>query len=637
MEDKDRKMIKGLGLTYQNESSLFKVFAPEVDLIVLALYKSDQTLERVTLEMSKDSSGVHSIKVSGDLKGQFYTYLVEDKEVTDPYSYAVSVNGIRSAIVDLSETDPLGFKEHVIPVHEKTKSVIYELHVKDFTYDKSSNAEHRGKYLGLVERGLMSNGMSVGIDHLIELGITHVHLMPIYDFVTVNEEEAYFNNDDNYNWGYDPEHYNAPEGSYARDPRDPVNRILELKTMIMKLHEANISVIMDAVYNHTYRGMNSNFNVLYPNYYYRLDSHGNFSDGSGCGNEFASEKPMASQFILDSLEFWVNEYKIDGFRFDLFALTDKDTVVSIVDRLQELNPNIMIYGEPWTGGLSSLPYNKLTLKGLQKNQGFAFFNDTFRDALKGDNDGHYGGFAQGHREGKANVIEGIRGSLANGHHSGFTENASESINYVNSHDNLILQDKLMRVSPYLTKEQYIRKNKFIFAVQFLAQGIPFIHAGNEFMRTKNMDNNSYKSGMAVNSIDWTLKEENKELFHFVKELIFFKRNCPQLNLDSRYEIEKKLKVLDTSSAEAVIVYTLEVIKDKQYYLIIFNGSSEDKILFTKAITKSIKAGYHVNFDDLKLMKIFGMKGFLTEDFNRWSPHGVITKPGSIAIWTVGIS
>ncbi len=625
--------MSNFGVNYSKEQSTFKVYAPLIDKITLALYKSANVINRTLYEMEKSDEGIFSMSINADLDGYFYTYLVNGNEVSDPYSTAVSLNGVRSAIINLEDTNPPGFFDVPQVSHKKSASVIYELHVIDFTYSKTSNSKARGKNLGLIEAGLLNEGIRVGIDHLKELGITHVHLMPVYDFVTVDEDPKYFYEDSNYNWGYDPLHYNVPEGSYASDPSDPKNRIYELKKLIMELHKANIGVILDVVYNHTFFSETSNFNVLYPDYYYRKDSNNNFSNGSGCGNELASEKEMVRKFIIDSVLYWAKEYRVDGFRFDLIALIDRDSVYSIVERLKEINPHILIYGEPWTAGPSSLSYDKLTLKGVQINQGFAFFNDIFRDAIKGDNDGYYKGFAQSNVANKNNTLLGLLGSLRGYYNAGVTENATESINYVNSHDNLIIQDKLIKLYPNLDKQAYIKLNKFIFAIMFFAQGIPFIHAGNEFMRTKNLDQNSYNSGSNLNSINWDLKEENHELNEFMRELIILKRNYPEFQLDTRHEIESKIKVLETSSDETFIVYTIESIKENKYLL---NGKLEEKILFTENIKRHLKKSYNFDFEDIQLDKIFGMNGFILEEVDRWDPYGVITRSQSAAIWEVKI-
>ncbi len=620
--------------------SKFRVLAPTKNDVRLLIYDDYLDIKRQEYKMEKDNEGIFSYEIKGDLKGKFYTFLVDGKnEVTDPYSYATSLNGIRSAIIDLNDTNPKGWESHSIPeTSNACASVIYEVHIKDFTVHKTSNVKHRGKYLGFVEEGTTFNGFTTGIDHLKELGITHVHLMPVYDFLTVKEEAEYFYEDSNYNWGYDPEHYNVPEGSYSLEPENPGTRIKELKTLIMKLHEAGMSVVLDVVYNHTYRTQDSNFNVLYPNYYYRTLEDNTFSDGSGCGNEIATEKLMVKEFIKYSLIYWLKEFKVDGFRFDLMGLMDVFTVEEIVADLKEIKEDILIYGEPWVGGKSALAYNKLSLKGSQYNKGFAFFNDVFRDAVKGNNDGFDHGFVQGNLHAKNATETGLVGSIAyDDDHIGFAHSANETINYVNSHDNLIIYDKLALTFPDATEKELLRHNKFALSLPLLAQGIPFIHAGNEFLRSKNFVHNSYNSPISVNAIDWSLKEKNKAIFRYVRDIIAFRKSYPQFAMCKSSEIRSKIKFLDTNSEENLISYTMEIEKDKTYLILIFNGNSEDKLLFTSSIKRHLSYHLHNNVDDVTLKKLFGMNGIIVTETDRWSPYGVITKPRSTAIWEITIN
>lgn len=590
--------------------------------------------------MIKNGDGIFDITVTGDLKGKFYTYLVEGRdEVTDPYSYAVSLNGIRSAIVDLSKTNPEGWDDHFIPERKNLcETVIYEVHIKDFTFHKTSNVKNRGKYLGFVEEGTSYNGFTTGIDHLKELGVTHVHLLPVYDFLTVKEEKEYFYNDDNYNWGYDPEHYNAPEGSYSLKPEDPAERIKELKTVIMKLHEAGMSVVLDVVYNHTYRSKDSNFNVLYPNYFYRTIGRDTFSNGSGCGNEIASERPFVREFIKYSLIYWLKEYKVDGFRFDLMGLMDIETMDEIVYQLKEIKEDILIYGEPWVGGHSVLPDRDRTVKGRQYNKGFALFNDDFRDAVKGDNDGHGHGFIHGDNESKNPTETGLVGSISyDDDHIGFAANAKESINYINSHDNLIIHDKITKTFAGASEKEILRHNKFALSFPLLAQGIPFIHAGNEFLRSKNQLPNTYNQPNSINAIDWSLKEKNKAVFRYVKDIIEFRKSYPQFAMCQSSEIRKKIKFLDTSSQDNLISYTMEIEKDGKYLILIFNANSEDKLMFTTNIKKHLSNVIKSEVIDITLRKVFGMRGIIVEESDRWSPYGIITRPRSTAIWEITIN
>lgn len=626
--------MEKLGINYSKEKTSFKVLAPTVEDIKLLIYEGSEEISRDEYNMKKRDDGVYSVTLEGDLKDKYYTYLVNNRdEVTDPYSYATSLNGIRSCILDLNETDPKGWEEHFIPFREELcKSVIYEVHIKDFTIDPSSNVEHRGKYLGFCEEGTDYNGLSTGIDHLKELGITHVHLMPVYDYLTVKEEKEYFHHDKNYNWGYDPEHYNIPEGSYSIRPEDPNMRIKELKTMIMKLHEAGISVVMDVVYNHTFRSKNSNFNVLYPNYFYRRLNDNTFSDGSHCGNELATEKEMVGKFIKDSLKYWLEEYKVDGFRFDLMALMDIDTTLEIIKELKDIKKDILIYGEPWTAGSTILSDSMTTSKGTQTDKGFAFFNDEFRNAIKGDNDGYIKGFAQGNIDGKKGVETGIVGSIFyDAAHIGFTASPCETINYVNSHDNLILQDKMIKLFPKSTNTELIQYNKFVMSILFTAQGITFIHAGNEFLRSKKMISNSYKGSTSANAIDWSLKEKNIEMFNYMKDLIELKTNYPQFNLFTTEDIRSKIKFLDTRLDENLITYTLEIDKPDKYLLVIHNGNVTDKIILRSNIKEHLKYHYHDEPIDMKIKEIFNIDGLVRDEVKIVDSYGIKTRGLSTSI------
>lgn len=632
--------MKKLGIDYSKEKTTFRVLAPTIDDIKLLIYEGPEEITRVAYDMEKDDEGVYYKDIEGDLNGKFYTYLVDgSEEVTDPYSYAVSLNGIRSSILDLAETNPKGWEDHDIPFRENIcKSVIYEVHIKDFTIHPTSGVEHRGKYIGFCEEGTTYNGLSTGIDHLKELGITHVHLMPVFDYLTVKEEKEYFYRDKNYNWGYDPEHYNIPEGSYSLKPEDPKMRIRELKALIMKLHEAGISVVVDVVYNHTFRGETSNFNVLYPNYFYRKLQDGSHCDGSGCGNEIATEREMVRKFIKESVLYWLEEYKVDGFRFDLMALIDIDTVEEIVEELKAIKSDVLIYGEPWTAGETPLSDSKTTSKGKQVGKGFAFFNSEFRNAIKGDNDGYVKGFAQGNISWKDETETGIVGSIYyDNAHIGFASSPSETINYVNSHDNLILQDKLIKLYPNASKEEYIHLSKFIMSILFTAQGITFIHAGNEFLRSKKMIADSYNAPISVNAIDWSLKEENIEFFNYMKDLIELKKIYPQFNLCSAEAIKDKIKFLDTHLDENLITYTLEIEKDKKYFLVIHNGNLKPKLTLTSNISKHIKYHYEKEPIDINFKKIFGSEGLVEGEVERWDPFGIKTLELTTSLWEIELS
>lgn len=591
---------KQLGLIYAKEKTTIRVWSPLRDEIYLLLYSDYRLVDRKSYLMKKDKDGVHEFVLEGDHKGCFYNFLVDGEEVTDPYSIASSINSKHSAIIDIKDTDPKGWDTHKIPKDNNfCDAIIYEVHVKDFTGSTTSGAKHKGKYIGFIEEGTSYNGLKTGIAHLKELGITHVHLLPIYDFYTVNEEKEDFYRDENYNWGYDPELYNVVEGSYATSPENPVNRIKELKQLIMALHEAGIKIILDVVYNHTYKNYDSNFNRIMPKYYHRIKPDGTFSDGSGCGNEMASEKPMVRKFILDSLKYWLNEFKVDGFRFDLMALIDIDTTEEIVRVLRGINPHILIYGEPWAAGPTTLPYDKMTLKGRQSDSNFALFNDNIRDSLKGDTNGNKKGFIQGESKFKLGVETGIVGSINyDNSHIGFTKSPRETVNYINAHDDLILYDKIKNTLPHMAETDVVKLNKFGFSILFTAQGIPFFHGGNEFLRTKNMIPNTYKSPLSINAIDWSLKEKNIEFYNYFKDLIKLRKKYKEFRLSDEKLVTEKLKFVYNFQQKNVISYTLST--DEGYLLVIHNGEfysieqkKEHLLLHLKHNYKEINRGFEI--------------------------------------------
>ncbi|WP_339823515.1 type I pullulanase [Paenibacillus sp. FSL R7-0163] len=584
---------KDLGLTYSTEYSVFKVWAPTALAVSLVLYetggyqlnseshKSAVDSGRIVY-MQRSNGGVWQTKLSGDLKGKYYMYraVFADGNVTeavDPYATAVSANGLRSAIVNLQDTNPEHWDQDVAPpLQHPADAVIYELHVRDFSSHESSGMYYKGKFKAFTEFGLKDPaGNTVGIDHLAELGITHVHLMPVFDFQTVDELKVVNRGSSianvEYNWGYDPQHYNVPEGSYSTDPANPGLRIREFKEMVQALHSRGIAVIMDVVYNHTYAVENGPFEPLVPDYFYRRDFMGRLSNGSGVGNELATERPMVRKFIKDSLSYWAAEYHIDGFRFDLMGLMDSVTMREITEELRlEVNPNLLLYGEPWTGGDS--PLATKTLKGVQRGKGYAVFNDNFRSAIKGDSDGFGRGFVTGEYGKEGAIAAGIKGAIHE-----FTDSPVESVNYVTAHDNLNLWDKLLIVqggsqkadfpvianmdnedledavalaNPYVNVDpenilgnETVRRSLLANGIILTSQGIPFLHAGDELLRSKFGDHNSYRSGDAINSIRWNMKSVFKPVFQYYKGLIELRRTHPAFRLHGRQEIERSLEFL----------------------------------------------------------------------------------------------
>lgn len=609
--EKTKKLFElDLGLTYSEEESTFRVFSPPSESLKLRIYDKYYSIVGTDYTMEYLPCGIFEVKVKNDLKGKYYTYIINDNlEVTDPYSIATSIDSLKSAIIDLSETNPAGWEEQLIPDTKPSEAIIYELHIKDFSYSITSGVTNgnRGRFLGLVEKGTKYNGFRTGFDHLKSLGITHVHLMPVYDFLTVKEDYNYFHDVDNYNWGYDPEHFNVPEGSYSSKPKKPMNRIVELKKMIMDLHNNGIKVVMDVVYNHVYRGEKSNFEALYPGYYFRM-KNGKFSNGTGVGNEMATEKPMYRKFILDSIKFWMTEYKIDGFRFDLMGLVDIDTMEEVTNLAKSIDPNVLIYGEPWGGGITPLPTNKMTLKGTQKGKGFACFNDTFRDCIKGDNNGKGIGFVMGDFNKKICVETGIVGSIQyDTLHNGFTQEPSESINYVNSHDDLILTDKInfsMKNTEDVTRE---RMNKLAFSIIFTSFGIPFMHEGNEFMRTKDTVTNTYNAPITMNAIDWEFKEVNYNFYRYIKDLIRLRKQMKVFSEYSSSDILANFHFFDFKTTP-VIGYIIK--RGDLYYLIFHNVGKSTFSVNLSQIKNSLIEKYNVYIDreNYTLEKIFTLTG-----------------------------
>lgn len=593
-----------LGAVYHSEETAFHVWAPTAPQVTLVLYEDAGVYNeegKVTdheggmeYEMVRTPDGVWSVKVAGDLHGTYYMYRIAWEQgrytyAVDPYARAVSANGCRGAIVDLARTNPPGWENDIKPpLLQPTDAVVYELHVRDFSVDEHSGMKYKGKYKAFTETGLRdAYGNAIGIDHLVELGITHVHLLPVFDFRTVNElADPDDRTGDIYNWGYDPQNYNVPEGSYATDPADPAVRIRELKEMVQALHKQGIRVVMDVVYNHTYTVDDGPFEPIVPGYYYRQDASGRLSNGSGVGNELATERPMVRKFIKDSLRYWAEEYHIDGFRFDLMALIDTTTMADIAEELRrEVDETIMLYGEPWTGGDS--PLTEQTVKGTQRGKGFAVFNDHFRHAIKGDNDGAGKGFATGADWHEGAVIEGMMGSIHD-----FAHEASESVNYVTVHDNLNLWDKIL-VSQGLAEEagllhmaegelpgggdvqgavtaaapyscvdpanplasMAVRRAVLANGIVLLSQGIPLLHAGDELLRTKYGDHNSYRSGDAINAIRWENKQRFRAVFDYYKGLITLRKQYPAFRMSARDRIEQHVEVLRSSDQLIVLRLT----------------------------------------------------------------------------------
>ena len=514
-----------LGAVIDGTSTTFKVWAPTASNIVLNLYAAGDGGEAfANIEMVKGEHGVWSHTQPDCGHGTYYTYTATTSAgtqvATDPYAKAAGVNGDRSMVVDLDLTDPAGWDtDKVVTLQKYTDAVIWEVHVRDFS-NKIAGSQYPGKYLAFTETGLTNKaGVAVGMDYLINLGITHVHLLPVYDYATVDER----NPDSGFNWGYDPKNYNVPEGSYSTDPYNGQVRITEYKQMVQALHSAGIGVVMDVVYNHTYDG-NSAFNRLVPYYYYRYTPSGANSSASGCGNDTASERYMFRKFMVDSVSYWAKEYNLDGFRFDLMGLHDLETMRQVEEAVHAINPNAIIYGEGWTMGATgdgSPQANQTNISKIEATNGAAgsisVFNDVIRDGLKGSVfEKTSQGYISGAFEANAGKVQfSIAGSSGTPVGGWLVDNASV-INYMSAHDNHTLWDKLALSNADNTVEERLAMNRLGAAIMMISQGTPFWQAGEEMLRTKGGDENSYKSSDEVNNIDWEALVPGSDVYEMMQ-------------------------------------------------------------------------------------------------------------------------
>jgi pullulanase len=565
-----------LGVTYSKKSTTWRVWSPPAEEMTLRIYK-DGTTESLleSQSMTKDENGVWSIKINGNQANKFYTYQAKingilQTEVPDIYAKAVGVNGKRGMIVDLTKTNPKGWKNDRSANFGSTKNaILYELHIRDATI--FTNAKYKGKFIGLTERGLTNAyKQPAGLDHLIDLGITHVHLLPSYDFFTVDESNP---RSEQFNWGYDPLNYNVPEGSYSTNPADGSVRIKEFKRMVQALHKSGINVVMDVVYNHTMHSQSSVFNQLVPDYYYRQTKAGEWSNASGCGNETASDRAMFRKFMIESLTHWVNEYHIDGFRFDLMAIHDISTMNEIASTLRKINPNILLYGEGWTAGDSPLPIEDRALKAhALKLDDIAVFSDDIRDGVKGSVfDAKDTGWASGKKDMEETIKCGLIGagihdqvdySLVNYSKAPYTSKPSQMIAYTECHDNHTLWDRWKNSLPKAPNAEKIQLQKLALGIVLTSQGIPFVHAGQEFCRTKNGDENSYKSGDKINGIRWDRKHEYTDVFEWTKKLTALRKDHPGFRIGDAADVQKHVRF--PYAADGIIVMNIHDAPDEQW-------------------------------------------------------------------------
>ena len=565
-------------MIYSKVKTLFKLNAPttvNLDGMTGATTQIDKK-KQVEIHIYEDGQGGKAIKtikmkasgenrweatVKGDLKGKFYTFDIGKGETPGVFAKAVGVNGMRGAIVDMTETNPQGWENDQRPVIQSPADlVIYEMHWRDFSIDAFSGLKNKGKFLALTE--------PKAIEHLKNLGVNAVHILPSFDYASVDETKL---DTPQYNWGYDPKNYNVPEGSYSTDPYNPVTRIKEFKQMVQALHKAGIRVILDVVYNHTFNIDHSNFQLTYPDMYYRKTADGKYSDGSGCGNETASEKPLMREFMLESVKYWIDEYHIDGFRFDLMGVHDIETMQQIRAEINKIDPSIYIYGEGWSAGSCAYPVDKLAMKAnTQKLNGIAAFSDDMRDALRGPfSDDHKGALLAGIPGEEESLKFGIVGGIAhpqvdmtkvNYDKKPWTNNPTEQISYVSCHDDMCLVDRLKASIPSLTDKnipekertaELIRIDQLAQTAVFTSQGVPFILSGEEMLRDKKGVHNSYNSPDSINHLDWNNLQRYPQLFTYYKNLIQLRKNHPAFRLATGEKVRQHLEFLPAVDSKGV--------------------------------------------------------------------------------------
>lgn len=562
-----------LGFTYSKDSTTWKIWAPLSSRVVLFLKKDDEIFK--TYKMERTSNGVYVITLEGDYDGYKYRYQVTNSgltiQATDPYAKASTANGHDSCVIDFNKVKVDLFKNTLPTYKEYVDTIIYELHVRDFTVDANTNITYKGKYLGLSEFGKTTKGGNpAGLDYLKSLGITHVQLLPIQDYKTVDE----LNSNETYNWGYDPQQFFVPEGSYSTDPNDPYKRIIECKNMISCLHKAGIKVNMDVVYNHVYQFDHSVFETIVPNYYFRKQKNGLLSTASGCGNELDTERPMVRKLILDSCKYWIEEYGIDGFRFDLMGLIDIDTINLVYKMGKEHQEDFMVYGEGWNMG-SSLEENKrCAIINAFKTPNIMFFNDSFRDIVRGPN-GFDKSKEPGYLLGNLGYYEGFKfallGSCIDYCFPKRFANANQSLNYVECHDNQTLYDKIKICLPHATETQILTIVNSVNASVSLAFGVPFYHAGQEIALTKFGDDNTYNKGDKYNKFDWSMLDKHFDMFLFLRSIIQFRKTMNNLSSSKEIAADNLFINYDHSMLGFQINHVSG--SEKQDYLYVFNPNN----------------------------------------------------------------
>ena len=554
-------------MEYSPIETKFTLWAPTAEEVRVLLYDSGNegsAYQTLSLEMGED--GIWNTSIKEDLKGKFYTFNVKvnGKWLGDTpgiMAKAVGVNGKRAAVIDLRSTDPEGWANDVRPLlKDYADIIVYEMHHRDFSLDSVSGIRNKGKFLALTELGTTtSQGEKTGIDHLKELGVTHVHILPSYDYASVDESKP---DKAQYNWGYDPQNYNVPDGSYATDPYKPDVRIKEFKQMVQALHKAGIRVVLDVVYNHTFNTEESNFERTVPGYFYRQTKDGKPANGSGCGNETASDRAMMRKYMVESVLYWINEYHIDGFRFDLMGIHDIETMNEIRAAVDKIDPSIFIYGEGWAASAPQLDQEELAMKAnIYKMPRIAAFSDEMRDGLRGGwDDDRKGAFLIGQPGHEMSIKFGLVGAVKHPQVINDSVNYSKEpwalqptqmISYVSCHDDMCLADRLKATMPDATDEERASLHKLAETFVFTSQGVPFIFAGDEMMRDKKGIHNSYNSPDSINTIDWRNKTIHHDVFDYVRELITLRKNHPAFRMGDADKVRQYMEFLPVEGSNLV--------------------------------------------------------------------------------------
>ena len=581
-----------LEMTVSDSETNFTLWSPTADSAVVRIYNEGIGGEVIEARYMDRKSSNEPWRVAFDkpLYGKFYTFSIFHNgewlaETPGAYARATGVNGRRAAIIDFAATNPEGWDEDVRPALDKfTDIIIYEMHHRDFSIHASAGNKYAGKFLALTQEGTRSpEGEMTGIDHLKELGVTHVHILPSYDYGSVDESRP---DSAQYNWGYDPVNYNVPEGSYSTNAFDPSTRIREMKEMVQALHRHGIRVILDVVYNHTYINDGSNFSLTTPGYYYRHNEDGSYADASACGNEVASEREMVRDYIVNSVKYWAEEYHLDGFRFDLMGMIDIETMNAVRAELDKIDPSIFIYGEGWAAGAPVIPNEECAMKAnAYKIPGVAVFSDDLRDGVKGHFSQATGrGFATGAEGCEESVKFGIVGAiehpqinyeLVNYSKAPYTNHPTQVINYVSCHDDMCLTDKLRASMPDADENTLQRYARLAQTIVFTSQGIPFMFTGEEIFRDKKGVHNSYCSPDEINAIDWSLKHSNREQFDYYRNLIQLRKSHPAFRLATAEEVREHLQFIENTPAQ-VVAYTLNDNAggdEWKQIVVAFNGSN----------------------------------------------------------------